>query len=434
MDQLRALVFIPIEWNYPPQSIHKSNEALPELRPSVLQVSEWMDGPLNTLDESGIPSDPFNRLIYFDLPPSLRNLHGYLAKNFEERAVVGERRVFRSSVNLVHTPIKTEIDGVYCEAIESLQFPISYSKTSDSSNRNLIVLHLVANDAPANLESYFSLTRLWNQSLAKTLSGIFITPPAWSLDSSPKSSAFELPNLYDENMAKGGKSGHDAAIDPSWRIPFEITKMNCVIYRLGDAPGSRVDGGNLFITGGSSDNEIARFRTKGVFLGALISLLKAQSDIFQDSWPVLLEKSESEVIETRAWLEQFMNQWWWNRISSDEFLQSAYLDWTRALGIEQTFTNCRADLREYWAIKTMQNSLAAAERAAKDLVELEKLNKLAKIFAIFGIIPAWLALIFVTLPNYLGMPLTLVALTYLILKPNSIMRFVERLQNRMKSD
>jgi hypothetical protein len=129
-----------------------------------------------------------------------------------------------------------------------------------------------------------------------------------------------------------------------------------------------------------------------------------------------------------------MNQWWWPRISSDETLQGAYLEWTSALGIEQTFNNCRSDLKEYWAIKTMQNSLASADRAAKDLVELEKLNKLAKIFAIFGIIPAWLALIFVTLPSYLGIPLTLVALTYLVLKPNSIMKFVELLQNRMKSD
>jgi hypothetical protein len=434
MDQLRALIFIPIEWEIPSRGNVDASEALPELRPNVLQESGWFIGPLETLAQSGIPSVPFNRLIYFDLPPKLRNLHGYLADDSQEIAAVGERKSFRANVNLIANPVKTGIDGIYCEAVELFGFHLSYPNDSETSHKNLIALHLVANDVPANLENFISFTRLWNQSLIKILSSLFITPSSWLVDYSPKNSFTELPNYHDENMANGGKSVIERVLDLRWRIPKEITKMNCVIFKEGETNSCRVDGGNLFITGKASDKEIALFRTHGAFLGALIAVLKAQSDIFQSSWPVLLEKTDSEVIKTRAWLEQFMNQWWWNRISSDGRLQSAYIDWTSALGIEQTFTNCREDLKEYWAIKTMQNSLAAADTAAKDLVELEKLNKLAKIFAIFGIIPAWLALIFVTLPSYLGIPLTLVALTYLIFKPNSIMKLVEQLQNRMKSD
>jgi hypothetical protein len=434
MDQLRALIYVPIEWEYPTRRNIEALESFPELRPNVLQESSWSMGPLETLDESGIPSVPFNRLIYFDLPPKLRNLHGYLADDSEERAAVGERKSYRANVNLIANPIKTGIEGIQCEAIEYFGFPLSYSDSPETPQKNLIAMHLVANDVPANLENFISLTRLWNQSLVKILSSLFITPSSWLVDYSPKSSSAGLPNYHDENLANGGKSVIERVNNLRWTISRDITKMNCIILRSGDTSDFRVTGGNLYITGGSSDNEIAKFRTKGVFLGALISLLKAQSDILQNSWPVLLEKSDSEVIETRAWLEQFINQWWWARISGDEFLQSAYFEWTSALGIEQTFNNCREDLKEYWAIRTMLNSVAAADRAAKDLVELEKLNKLAKIFAIFGIIPAWLALIFVALPDYLGIPLTLVALTYLILKPNSVMKLVERLQNRMQSD
>ncbi len=434
MEQLRALIFVPIDWEYPAREIVQANETFPELRPNVLQEARWSIGPLETLDESGIPSAPFNRLIYFDLPPKLRNLHGYLADDSEETAAVGERKSIRASVNLIANPFKTSIDGIYCEAIELFGFPLSYSKSSMTNQRNLIAMHLVANDVPANLDHFISLTRLWNQSLIKILGSLFISPSSWLVDYSPKNSATELPNYHDENIANGGKSVIERVHNLHWSISREVTKMNCVIFKTGDRSDFRIDGGNLFITGGSSDNEIAKFRAKGAFLGALISLLKSQSEIFENSWPVLLDKSDAEVIETRAWLEQFINQWWWHRISGDEILQGAYLEWTNALGIEQTFTNCRKDLMEYWAIKTMQNSLAAADRAAKDLVELEKLNKLAKLFAIFGIIPAWLVLIFVALPNYLGIPLTLVALTYLILKPNSVMRLVERLQNRMKSN
>ena len=434
MDQLRAIIFVPIEWEYPTRGNVDASETFPELRPNVLHESRWSMGPLESLDQSGIPSVPFNRLIYFDLPPKLRNLHGYLANDAEEIAAVGERKSYRASVNLIANPVKTGIDGIYCEAIEFFGFPLSYSNVPDTFQKNLIAMHLVANDVPANLDHFISLTRLWNQSLVKILSSLFITPSSWLVDYSPKSSSTELPNYHDENMANGGKSVIERVHNLRWTISSEISKMNCVIFKSGDSSDFRINGGNLFMTGGSSDNEIAKFRTKGVFLGALISLLKAQSDIFQNSWPVLLDKSDAEVIETRAWLEQFINQWWWHRISSDEILQGAYLEWTSALGIEKTFTNCRKDLKEYWAIKTMQNSLAAADRAAKDLVELEKLNKLAKIFAIFGIIPAWLALIFVALPDYLGIPLTLVALTYLILKPNSVIKLVERLQNRMKSN
>ena len=148
----------------------------------------------------------------------------------------------------------------------------------------------------------------------------------------------------------------------------------------------------------------------------------------------MLDKSDSEVIEARAWLEQFINEWWWQRISGDEFLQAAYLEWTSALSIEETLEACREDLKEYWAIRTMQHSLAAADRAALDLIESEKLNKLARIFAVFGIIPAWLGLILAGLPSYIGITIAVGALIALLIKPKAIMNLVERLQNRIKPD
>ena len=434
MDQLRALIFVPIEWEYPSRASLEINENFPELRPAVLQASKWFKGPLDTLDESGIPSVPFNRLTYFDLPLKLRNFHGYLADSAEEINVIGERKAFRASVNLITNPVKTGLDGISCEAIELFTFPLSRQKSAQSPNMNLIALHLVANDVPANLEKFISLTRLWNTSLMNLLSGLFITPSTWLIESTSKNSPSGLPNYHDANMASGGKSVSERVQGLRWRIPKEITKMNCVIFRSGEIADHRVDGGNLFITSGTSDNEIARFRTKGVFLGALIALLKAQTDIIQNSWPVLLEKSDTEVIETRAWLEQFINEWWWKRISGDEFLQAAYLEWTTALGIEETLEACREDLKEYWAIRTMQHSLAAADRAALDLIESEKLNKLARIFTVFGIIPAWLGLMLAGLPSYIGITIAAGALIALLIKPKGIMGLVEKLQNRIKPD
>ena len=433
MNQLRALIFVPIEWEYPSSGNLDASETFPELRPAVLQESGWFIGPLEKLDQSGIPSVPFNRLIYFDLPPKLRNFHGYLADNSEERDAVGERKAFRASVNLIANPVKTGIDGIYCEAIEFFALPLTNSKGQEATQKNLIAMHLVANDVPTNLENFISLTRLWNMSLMNILSSLFITPASWLIDNSVRSIS-NLPNYHDANMANGGKSVIERVQSLRWGIPKEITKMNCVIFRSGEIADHRVDGGNLFITGGSSDNEIAKFRTKGVFLGALIALLKAQTDIIQNSWPILLEKSDTEVIETRAWLEQFMNQWWWKRISGDEFLQAAYLAWTTALSIEETLEACREDLKEYWAIRTMQHSLAAADRAALDLIESEKLNKLARIFAVFGIIPAWLGLILAGLPSYIGITIAVGALIALLIKPKAIMNLVERLQNRIKPD
>jgi hypothetical protein len=434
MNQLRALIFVPIEWELPSSGNLDASETFPELRPTVLQESGWLIGPLENLDQSGIPSAPFNRLIYFDLPPKLRNFHGYLADNSEEISAVGERKAFRASVNLIANPVKTAIDGVYCEAIEFFGFPLTNSKGQMTSQKNLIAMHLVANDVPANLENFISLTRLWNMSLMNLLSSVFITPASWLIDDSTSSTPSNLPNYHDVNMANGGKSLIERVQGLRWRIPKEITKMNCVIIRTGETSDFRIDGGNLFITSGSTDKEIARFRTKGVFLGALIALLKAQSDIIQSSWPVLLEKSDSEVIETRAWLEQFMNEWWWKRISGDEFLQAAYLEWTTALSIEETLEACREDLKEYWAIRTMQHSLAAADRAALDLIESEKLNKLARIFAVFGIIPAWLGLILAGQPSYIGITIAVGVLLALLIKPKAIMNLVERLQNRIKPD
>lgn len=433
MNQLRALIFVPIEWAYPSEVNLDAGETFPELRPAILKDSVWCIGPLEKLDQSGIPSVPFNRLIYFDLPPKLRNLHGYLADNSEEISGVGERKAFRASVNLIANPVKTGIDGVYCEAIEFFGFPLTQPKGQKTSQKNLIAMHLVANDVPANLEKIVSLTRLWNRSLLNLLGTLFIAPPLWLIDNSSSSSS-NLPNYHDANVAKGGKSVIERVNGLRWDIPKEITKMNCVIFRSGENAGHRVDGGNLFLTGGSSDNDIARFRTKGVFLGALIALLKAQTDIIQNSWPVLLEKSDSEVIETRAWLEQFMNEWWWKRISGDETLQSAYLEWTTALNIEETLDACREDLKEYWAIRTMQHSLAAADRAALDLRESEKLNKLARIFAVFGIIPAWLALLLSEVPNYISISITLGVLAMLFIKPKSAINLAKKLQERFKTD
>jgi hypothetical protein len=433
MNQLRALIFLPIEWEYPSSGNLDASETFPELRPAVLQESGWFIGPLEKLDQSGIPSVPFNRLIYFDLPPKLRNFHGYLADNSEERAAVGARKAFRASVNLIANPVKTGIDGIYCEAIELFALPLTNSKGQETTQKNLIAMHLVANDVPTNLENFISLTRLWNMSLMNILSSLFITPASWLIDNS-STSLSNLPNYHDANMANGGKSVIERVQGLRWGIPKEITKMNCVIFRSGEIADHRVDGGNLFITGGSSDNEIAKFRSKGVFLGALIALLKAQTDIIQNSWPVLLEKSDSEVIETRAWLEQFINEWWWKRISGDESLQAAYLEWTTALSIEETLEACREDLKEYWAIRTMQHSLAAADRAALDLIESEKLNKLARIFAVFGIIPAWLGLVLAGLPSYIGITIAVGVLIALLIKPKAIMNLVERLQNRIKPD
>ncbi len=434
MNQLRALIFVPIEWEYPSRGGNlDASETFPELRPAVSQVSGWFIGPLETLDQSGIPSVPFNRLIYFDLPPKLRNFHGYLADNSEEISAVGERKAYRASVNLMANPVKTDVDGIYCEAIEFFGFPLTNSRGKETSQRNLIAMHLIANDVPANLEKVISLTRLWNTSLMNLLSSLFITPTSWLINTSTNSSS-KLPNYHDANKANGGKSSIERVHGLRWAIPKEITKMNCVIFRSGEIANHRVDGGNLFITGGSSDNEIARFRSKGVFLGALIAFLKAQTDIIQNSWPVLLEKSDLEVIETRAWLEQFINEWWWKRISTDEFLQAAYLEWTTALSIEETLEACREDLKEYWAIRTMQNSAVAAEKAGLDLIESEKLNQLARTFAVFGIIPAWLALILSGVPYYISISITVGVLVFLFLKPKSTINFARKWQMRFRSN
>ena len=165
MNQLRALIFVPIEWEYPSSGNLDASETFPELRPAVLQESGWFIGPLEKLDQSGIPSVPFNRLIYFDLPPKLRNFHGYLADNSEEISAVGERKAYRASVNLMANPVKTDVDGIYCEAIEFFGFPLTNSRGKETSQRNLIAMHLIANDVPANLEKVISLTRLWNTSL-----------------------------------------------------------------------------------------------------------------------------------------------------------------------------------------------------------------------------------------------------------------------------
>ena len=169
MGQIRALIFVPCKWKGP-------MEDFPELRPTLLRDAQWFAGPLLTLDVSGIPSPPFNRLIYFDLPPKLRNFHGYLADDWQERDVLGERNAYRASVNLISNPAKTGVDGIYCDAIEIFRFPLSFPQVEEDSETNLIALHLFANDTPTNLENFTSLTRLWNRSLLRILGSLFITP------------------------------------------------------------------------------------------------------------------------------------------------------------------------------------------------------------------------------------------------------------------
>lgn len=431
-NQLRGIVYVPIHF---PPNLNKSNETFldePEMRPHTAALTEWRNGPLGELTESGIPSAPFNRSIHFDLPEKLRELLGFMAMNGEDRAEMGNWSVHRKNLNFIKNPVSAGIDGLRCEAVELFKFPTK-NLGSDLNNRQyLLALHIVASDAPTNLENLISLTRLRNKPIKQLLNAIFMT--TFQLDIAVEGSPKKLPNFYDENIAQGGRSQSDYQMSNPWVLLGDIEKINCVIYQSGANEEISISNGNLLIKDEMSDQKVAQFRSKAVFAGALVALLKAQSDNFQRHWPNLLEKSESEVIELRSWLEQFMNSWWWKRISYNDFLQSAYQNWVSALSIEDVFESCRSDLREYWAIRTMQNSVAAAERSALDLVELKSLNDLAKLFAIFGIVPAWLGLFMSDLPKYVAPIASLVIVGYLALKPKKIVSLISRLQNRIKPE
>jgi hypothetical protein len=431
-NQLRGIVYVPI--HFPPNKTVFNQSAMeePELRPQAASVSEWLNGPLVELTESGIPSAPFNRSIHFDLPPQLRELLGFMAMNSEDREEMGIRSVHRKNLNFIDSPVSAGIDGLKCEAAELFKFPTTHLENGVSTGQYLLALHIVASDAPTNLENLISLTRLRNKPIRQVLNAIFMT--TFQLDIAVESSPTKLPNFYDENIAQGGRPQVEFQINSPWVLLDDIEKTNCVIYESSDQDDLVISNGNLLIRDDMSDQKVAQFRSKAVFAGALVALLKAQSDNFQKQWPSLLEKTDSEVIELRSWLEQFMNSWWWKRISYNDFLQSAYQKWVSALSIEDVFESCRSDLREYWAIRTMQNSVKAAERSALDLVELKGLTDLAKLFAIFGIVPAWLGLFMSDLPKYVAPVASLVIVGYLALKPKKIVGLISRLQNRIKPE
>jgi hypothetical protein len=428
---LRGIVYVPI--HFPPNRtvFTQSEVEEPELRRVAARVSEWQTGPLGELTESGIPSPPFNRSIHSDLPAQLRELLGFMAINSEDREAMGNRSVHRKHLNFIKNPITAGIDGLRCEAVELFKFPTSNLEDRNSNGKYLLALHIVASDAPTNLENLISLTRLRNKPVRQVLNAIFMT--TFQLDIAVDSSSKGLPNFYDENIAQGGRSEVEYQINSPWVLLSDVEKTNCVIYQSNDQEEISISNGNLLVRDDMSDQKIAQFRSKAVFVGALVALLKVQSDNFQRQWPNLLEKSDTEVIEFRSWLEKFMNSWWWKRISYNDFLQSGYQEWIDALGVEDIFESCRADLREFWAIRTMQKSVETAEKVAQDSEELKRLNELAKLFAIFGIIPAWLGLFFSGFPKFIAPGASLVIIILLVSKPHSILKLLTKLQNRIKS-
>jgi hypothetical protein len=431
LGQMRAIVYVPIRFISDPKAVQINWTGL-ALRPAVSNITDWEDGPLDQLTVSRIPGTPFNRSIYVDLPPRLRGLLGFQAISQDDVQSMGNKEVTRKNLNLLEQKISLGIDGLYCDAVELFKFPLQFAPNVDGDDLALIALHLVANDAPTNLENILALTRIQNKPIRVVLNSLFRTN--FESDIAVEESSSTLPNIYDINVQAGGKSIYELKPSTPWVITPEIERMNCVIYRSGEHFDSSVTEGNMHIVDDMSDQNLARFRTKMVFLGVLIALLKTQSDLFQQKWPVLLEKTDVEVIEIRSWLEEFCNAWWWKNISYDEYLQSPYQDWVEALRIERVLESCRSDLREFWAIRTMQNSVEAAEKSARDLVELKGLNDLAKLFAIFGIIPAWLGLFMSGLPKFVGPLASLVVVAYLVVRPKAIVGLIGRIQNRIKPE
>jgi hypothetical protein len=432
LGQMRAIVYIPIRFVSTPKDVEGTGGSGLALRPALSDIASWDDGPLDQLTISGIPGTPFNRSIYADLPTQLRGLLGFQGISQDDLQFMGNQVVTRKHLNFLENQMPLGIDGLYCDAVELFRLPLRFSVEAGSDDLGVIALHLVANDAPTNLENILKLTRIQNKPIRVVLNSLFRTN--FESDIAVEESSSSLPNVYDKNVQAGGKSLYELSPSTPWIIIPEMERINCVIYRVGENFDLSISGGNIHIVDDMSDQNLARFRSKMVFLGVLTALLKGQADTFQQKWPVLLDKTDSEVIEIRSWLEGFCNAWWWENISYDDYLQLSYQKWVGALRIESVLESCRADLREYWAIRTMQKSVESAERSAKDLEELTRLNELAKLFAIFGIIPAWLGLFMSDLPKYIAPIASLLIVGYLILKPKSIVKMISKIQGRIKSE
>lgn len=429
--QLRAIVYVPIRFVHDRKKESHAPRNAPTLRPAVSEKTSWADGPLDILTQNRIPGVPFNRSIYIDLPPQLRSFLGYQAISYDDLRTMGKQIITRKHLNLVDNPLHSGIDGLYCDAVELFNFPLKFDYRNNEDDLGLLALHIIASDAPTNVDHIESLARIHNKPIRLILNTLFRTNFEGDIALDEKSSG--LPNIYDQNLESGGKSQYELSVNNPWIIVPEIERMNLIIYSSGHESKVSFAGGNFLITDDMSDQNLARFRSKMTFLGALISILKTQSDIFQQKWPVLLEKTDTEVIEIRSWLEAFINAWWWKNISYDEYLQNSYQKWVEALRIDSVFESCRSDLREFWAIRTMLKSVEAAEKSTQDLEELSRLNDLAKLFAIFGIIPAWLGLFLSDLPKLVAPVASLAIIAYMAIRPQKIFKVVVMLQNRMKA-
>jgi hypothetical protein len=432
LGQIRAIVYVPIRFISNPSAVEERGWDGLDLRPAISEIGTWSDGPLDPLTQNRIPATPFNRSVYVDLPSQIRWLLGYMAISRDDLNQIDKQIVTRKYLNLIGHQIPAGIDGLYCDAVELFRFPLRITHDSKGEDLSLIALHLYANDAPTNIENVLKLARIQNKPIRLVLNSLLRTN--FEGDLAVDESDFSLPNIYDKNIEAGGKSLYELKPSTSWVIVPEIERMNCIIYRSGDELERYFSGGNIEIVDDMSDQNLARFRSKMVFLGVLTNLLKSQADIFQQKWPVLLEKTDSEVIQIRSWLEGFCNAWWWKNISYDDYLQISYQKWIETLRIESVIESLRADLREFWAIRTMQKTVEAAEKSAQDLEELTRLNELAKLFAIFGIIPAWLGLFMTDLPRYVAPIASLIIVGYMLLRPKSIVKLISKIQSRIKSE
>ena len=432
LGQMRAIVYVPIRFVSNPKAVKEVGWDGLDLRPAISEITTWDDGPLDALTQSRIPATPFNRSVYVDLPPQMRWLLGFLAISNDDVQEMGKKIVTRKHLNLVGSQISVGIDGLYCDAVELFRFPLRMTKETSGEDLALLALHLHANDGPTNMENILKLTRIHNKPIRVVLNSLLRTN--FESDIAVEESHSSLPNIYDKNIEAGGKSIYELSPSTPWVILPEIERMNCIIYRSAENFECSFSAGNIEIADDMSDQNLARFRSKMVFLGVLTNLLKSQTDIFEQKWPVLLEKTDSEVIEIRSWLEGFCNVWWRKNISYDDYMQISYQKWVDSLRIESAIESFRTDLREFWAIRTMQNSVEAAEQSAKDLKELSQLNELAKLFAIFGIIPAWLGLFMSDLPRYLAPIASLFIVGYMLLRPKSIVKLISKIQGRIKSE
>ena len=321
-DIVYASVFIPIDLSRSP--ICRGTEE--DLALIELSDGEWTRGPLQNLTELGTPSEPFMRKLINEVPKSLLGLTGkHAAQRFHKVL-----------------PYIMEIRSVKLYAIE---FYLNHVGTS------VFVLHLTTNKKRTNWETIEDMSRLNSLSLSEWTAHLFRRLPS------------ELSSLYPKNMNYG------IVLALSGKGIDEIDYASNLVENKMDI----------------TRESIWAFRSKFIFLGILLTIQKTELHLLRTNWPVFNKASAEEVGISRNKLFNFLNRYWWIKISDNSSLDTVYTDWHEVNRTQRQIDQFTSEIGLYWADLESQTS---QENSRK----INRITIWGAFLAVASVIPTWIAL------------------------------------------